>query len=77
MIAVIFHVGGCGTEGWRRDLPPVDLARVRVTVPNSGGWRRVAGHGVAGVRAVLQRDLAVLVNFLELGSPVLEPDFDL
>lgn len=77
MIAVIFHVGGCGTEGWLGDLPPVDLARVRVTVPNSRGWRRVAGHGVAGVRAVLQRNLAVLVKFLELGSPVLEPDFDL
>lgn len=77
MIAVIFHVGGCGTEGWLGDLAPVDLASVRVTVPNSRGWRGVAGHGVAGVRAVIQRNLAVLVKFLELGSPVLEPDFDL
>lgn len=72
MIAVIFHVGGCGAEGWLGDL-----ARVRVIVPNSRGWRRVAGHGVAGVRAVLQRNLAVLVKFLELGSPILEPDLDL
>lgn len=77
MIAVIFHVGGCGTERWLGDLPPADLARVCAIVPNSRRWRGVAGHGVAGVRAVLQRNLAVLVKFLELGSPVLEPDFDL
>ncbi len=34
--------------------------------PKQRGWRRVAGHGVAGVRAVLQRNLAVLVIFLNL-----------
>lgn len=75
MITVIFHVGGCGTDGWLGDLASVHLARV--TVPDGRGGRRVAGHGVAGVRAVLQWNLAVLVKFLELGPSVLEPDFHL
>lgn len=43
----------------------------------SGGGRGVACHGVAGVGAVLQGNLAVLVQLLELGPPVLEPDLDL
>lgn len=46
-------------------------------VPRGGGGRRIARHGVAGVRAVVEGHLAVLVQLLELGSAVLEPDLDL
>ncbi len=61
-----------------RDLRSADRGALRGAVfPHCGGGRRVAGHGVAGVRTVLQGDLAVFVQFLELGSPVLEPDLDL
>lgn len=61
-----------------RDLSSVDRGGLRGAVlPHCGGGRGIAGHGVAGVGAVLQRDFAVFVQFLELGPPVLEPDFDL
>lgn len=49
----------------------------RTVLPGRRGRRGVTGHGVAGVGTVLQRNLAVLVHLLELGSPVLEPDFHL
>lgn len=59
-----------------RDLSSVDRGALRGAVlPHCGRRRGVAGHGVTGVGAVLQRDLAVLVQFLELRPPVLEPDF--
>jgi len=50
--------------------------------PYSWGWRRVAGHGIAGIWTMLERNfperkLSVLVELLELGATVLEPDFDL
>ena len=53
-----------------------------VVFPHSWGRRRVAGHGIAGVWTVLERNiterkLSVLVELLELGATVLEPDFDL
>lgn len=61
-----------------RDLRSVDRGVLwGVVLPHCGGGRGVAGHGVAGVRTVLQGDFAVFVQFLELRSPVLEPDFDL
>lgn len=76
VVAVIFQVGGRGAEGWLRHLSPGYRVGVsRITVPYGGGWGRVAGHGVAGVGAVVQGDLSVLVQLLELGSPVLEPYF--
>ena len=53
-----------------------------VVFPHSRGWRRVAGHGIAGVWTVLKRNiterkLSILVELLELGATVLEPNFDL
>lgn len=53
-----------------------------IVVPHSGGRRRVAGHGIAGIRAMFARyvpewKLSILVELLELGTSVLEPDFDL
>lgn len=61
-----------------RDLRSADRGVLRGAVlPHSGGGRGIAGHGVAGVRTVLQGNLAVFVQFLELGPPVLEPDLDL
>lgn len=61
-----------------RDLRSADRGALRGAVlPHCGGGRGVAGHGVAGVGAVLQGDLAVFVQLLELGSPVLEPDLHL
>lgn len=50
--------------------------------PHSWGRRRVAGHGITGLRTVLERNipkrkLSVLVELLELGATVLEPNFDL
>lgn len=61
---------------WR--LGPTDWRVLGgAVIPNCGGGRGVASHGVAGVGTVIQGDLAVLVQFLELGSPVLEPDLHL
>lgn len=58
-----------------RDLRPVDRGALGVAaVPDRGGGRGVAGHRVAGVGTVLQWNLAVFVQFLELGPPVLEPN---
>lgn len=42
-----------------------------VVFPHSWGWRRVAGHGIAGVRTVFKRNitewkLPVLVELLKL-----------
>lgn len=53
------------------------VLRGAAVVPDCGRWRGVAGHGVAGIGTVLQGNLAVFVQLLELGSPVLEPDLDL
>ena len=62
----------------RLDLRSADRGTLGgAVVPHCGGLRGVAGHGVAGVGTVVQGDLAVLVQLLELGSPVLEPDLDL
>lgn len=60
-----------------RERGPARRAAVRITVPDGRGRRGVAGHGVAVVGAVLQRHLAVLVELLELGAAVLEPDLHL
>lgn len=59
----------------------VSVAAV-VVFPHSRGWRRVAGHGIAGVWTVFKRNipewkLSVLVELLKLGATVLEPYFDL
>lgn len=60
------------------DLRSADRGALRGAVlPHRGGRRGVAGHGVASVGTVLQRNFAVFVQLLELGSPVLEPDLDL
>lgn len=60
------------------DLRSADRGALRGAVlPHRGGRRGVAGHGVARVGTVLQRNFAVFVQLLELGSPVLEPDLDL
>lgn len=57
------------------DLRSVDRGVLRGAVlPHCGGGWGVAGHGVAGVGTVLQGNLAVFVQLLELGPPVLEPD---
>lgn len=53
-----------------------------VVFPHSWGWRRVAGHGIAGVwtvfkRNIPERKLSILVELLKLGATVLEPNFDL
>lgn len=53
------------------------LGRAAAVVPHSGGRGRVTRHGVAGVGAMLQGNLAVFVQLLELGPPVLEPDLHL
>lgn len=60
-------------------LRPADRRVLRgvAAVPHGGGGRRVTGHGVAGIGTMLQGDFTVFVQLLELGSPVLEPDFDL
>lgn len=51
----------------------------RAEVP--GGWRgdgrRSAGWRGAGPRVLLRGDLTAFPHLLELGSAVLEPDFDL
>lgn len=61
-----------------RDLRSADRGALRgAVVPHCGGGWGVACHGVAGVGTVIQRNLAVLVQLLELGPPVLEPDLDL
>lgn len=60
------------------DLRSVDRRVLRgVVLPHCGGGWRIAGHGVAGVWTVFQGDFTVLVEFLELRPPILEPDFDL
>ena len=68
-------------------LVVVDVVVVIVVVggfifPHGRGWRGVANHGVAGVRAVVdgqipQGEFSVFVEFLELGAAVLEPDLHL
>lgn len=61
-----------------RDLRSADRGVLRGAVlPHSRGGRGVASHRVAGVGTVIQGNLAVLVQLLELGPPVLEPDLDL
>lgn len=61
-----------------RDLRSVDRGVLcGAVLPHGGGGRRVTGHGVAGVGAVIQGDLAVFVQLLELRPPVLEPNLDL
>lgn len=73
---------------WVVAAPAAVVAAVIVTIatvvvfPHSWGWRRVAGHRVAGVwtvfkRNITERKLSVLVELLKLGATVLEPDFDL
>lgn len=60
------------------DLRSADRGALRGAVlPRRRGGRGVAGHGVAGVGTVLQGNLAVFVQLLELGPPVLEPDLHL
>lgn len=49
----------------------VVVVAVAVVFPHSWGWRRVAGHGIAGVRTVFKRNipkwkLSVLVELLKL-----------
>lgn len=65
--------------GRLRHLRPTDrrVLRGAAAVPDSWGGRRVTGHRVTGVGTVLQGNFTVFVKFLELGSPVLEPDLDL
>lgn len=58
-------------------LVPAGGVAVRVTVPEGRRRRRIAGHGVAVIGAVFQGYFPVFVELLELGSPVLEPDFHL
>lgn len=77
VVVIILQVGGRRAEGWLRDLGPAGRGSERVIVPDRRGWRGVARHGVAGVWAVVKGNLAVLVELLEFGPPVLEPNLDL
>lgn len=93
LLRVLSHVSGRGVGGRLIGTVPgagglqrgavfhVAAAAV-VVVPHRRGRRGVTGHGVAGIWTVFQRDLpkrklSVLVELLELGATVLEPDFDL
>lgn len=59
------------------ELASAGRATVRVIVPDGRRRRRITCHGVTVVGTVFQRDLPILVQLLELGPPVLEPDFHL
>jgi len=76
-VVLLQKAGGRAVGKRLRERGPARRAAVRVTVPDGRGRRGVAGHGVAVVGAVLQRHLAVLVQLLELGAAVLEPDLHL
>lgn len=57
--------------------PPHPLRRAEVPGGRRRGRRRSTRWRGAGPRVLLRRDLTALPHFLELGSAVLEPDFDL
>lgn len=75
----VFQVVGGGTVRERRGqlVAGGGWSGVGRRVPEGRGRRRVARHGVAVVRTVLQGHLSVLVELFELGAAVLEPDFHL
>lgn len=79
VVGIVLQVGRRRAVRRLRHLRPADrrVLRSAAAVPDGGGGRGVTGHGVAGVGTVLQGNLAVFVQLLELGSPVLEPDLDL
>lgn len=78
VVVIILQVWRRRAVSRLRHLRPADGGVLRgAVVPDRGGGRGIAGHGVAGVGTVLQGDLAVLVQLLELRPAVLEPDLDL
>lgn len=56
---------------------PHPLRRAEVPGGRRRGWRRSTRGRGAGPRVLLRRDLTAFPHLLELGSAVLEPDFDL
>ena len=61
----------------RAAAAPHPLRRAEVPGGRRRGRRRSTRWRGAGPRVLLRRDLTALPHFLELGSAVLEPDFDL
>jgi len=78
---IVLQVGRRGGAVGERGAPGEHRGAQRgaaAAVPHRGrGGRGVARHGVAGVGAVLQGHVAVLVELLEFGPAVLEPDLHL